>query len=188
MDAISILNGLKNKILDAKNYELLKHTYDLQNQNIEQLKTSNEGFKEDNKRLREEVDGLKAENESLKQTVAKLTQKVSQLSEHTVSPCLSDVALAILELYRQHSGEPLYKKSQIIPSLISNFSKIQIESGIDDLEETKMIEWSHRKSNERRRNLYTNRAMLDSLSRGRYDDDDDDVAYSLTKQGRKHLA
>lgn len=139
MDAISILNGVKNKVLDAKNYELLKRTYDLQNQNIEQLKTSNEGFKEENKRLREEVDGLKAENESLKPTVAELTQKVSQLSEHIASAYLSDVAVAVLYLYHKLDRSELWDETDIIPSLINDFRRIQIESGIDDLMKAKMI-------------------------------------------------
>ncbi len=184
MDAISLLNGLKNKVLDAKNIELLKHTYDLQNDNIEQLNTSNTAYKENNERLQEEVKDLKTENESLKQTVAQLNQRVSQLKGGSVSSGLSEVQIAILELYRERSAEPLYKESQIIPSLTSNFSRIQIESGIDDLEEAKMIEWSHRKSDLGHKFL-TNRDLL----AGRFDEryDDDDTAYSLTTQGRKHL-
>jgi len=176
MDAISILNGVKNKVLDATNYELLKRNYELQNDNIEQLKTSNEAFKEGNERLQGEVDGLKAENESLKQAVA-------QLNRGSVSSGLSEVAVAILELYRERSAESLYKESQIIPSLTSNFDRIHIQSGIDDLEEAKMIEWSHRKSDLGHKS-FTNRNLL-----ARFDerDDDDDIAYSLTKQGRKHL-
>lgn len=177
MDAISILNRVKNKVLDAKNFDILKRTYNLQNENIEQLNTSNTAFKESNERLQEEVNGLKMENESLKQTVAELTQRVSQLDGDRVSSGLSDVELAILELYRERSTEPLYKEAQIVRPLISNFSRIQIESGIDDLVEAKMIEYSHAKSD-----LGT---VVTDLCDERYDEDD--IAYSLTKQGRKHL-
>ena len=161
MDAISILNGIKNKILDAKNYELLKHTYDLQNQNIEQLKTSNEGFKEDNQRLRGEVDGLIAENESLKQTVAELTQKISQLSEGNESSGLSEAALAILHSYHQRDETCLGMEGEIIPDLKSKFTKIQIESAIDELKTAVMIR-----------------------REGRWED----VYYSLTEKGKKDLA
>ena len=55
MDAISLLNGVKNKVLDATNYELLKHNYELQNQNIEQLKTAKELSEKSNEHLQEEV-------------------------------------------------------------------------------------------------------------------------------------
>lgn len=178
MDAISILNGVKNRVLDAKNYELLKRTYDLQNQNIEQLKTSNEGFKEDNKRLREEVKNLKTENESLTKTVAELTQKVSQLNKGSISSDLSKVALAILALYKQKDTTELRKESQIIPALSSSFSKIQIQTGIDKLEKTEMIECS----SARQDRGYDPFAVDDwSESRMQY-------LYSLTSKGRKYLA
>jgi cell division protein FtsB len=137
MDAISLLSGLKDKVLDAKNFDLLKHTYDLQNQNIEQLKTSNDFFKEDNKRLREEVNVLKTENESLKQTVTELTERVSQLNGGSASSGLSKVAFAVLGLYQQLDETHLYREAVIVPTL--NFSKIQIESAIDELMNADLI-------------------------------------------------
>lgn len=139
MDAISILNSIKNKVLDAKNYDLLKRTYELQNENIEQLKSNNEVFKEGNELLREDVNRLKEENESLKQTVAELSQKVSQLGHDSVSLGLSEVALAILELYRQRDTTRLYNKADIIPSL--NYSEIKIESALDELKTANIIKW-----------------------------------------------
>ena len=163
MDAISLLNGVKNKVLDAKNYELLKHTYDLQNQNIEQLKTSNEGFREDNERLREEVNGLKGENESLKQTVAQLTQRVSKLNGGGVPSGLPEVAVAILDLYHRLDKTELYKESQIFQNL--DFTKIKVESAIDELITAKMI----------------GRPVM-------YVVGDSDTLYPLTKLGKKYLA
>ncbi len=38
MEITAILNEIKGKVLDATHFELLKHAYDLQNQNIHQLK------------------------------------------------------------------------------------------------------------------------------------------------------
>ena len=171
MDPISILNGVKNKVLDATNYDLLKRTYNLQNENIEQLKTSNNVFKESNERLQEEVNGLKMENESLKQTVAELTQRVSQLNGGSVSSGLSDVAFAILDLYHRLDKAELFKETEIIPAL--KFSTIQIESAIDELKTAKMIEWS-RISNEESEDW-------DSVSITK-------TAYSLTVEGKKYVA
>jgi len=160
MDPISILNGIKNKVLDAKNYDLLKRTYELQNENIEQLKSNNDVFKERNRLLQEEVNNLKKENESLKHTVDELTQKVSKLSDESMSSELSEVAIAVLGLYLQFDRIDLWKEGEIISSL--NFSTIQIESAIDELKRANFIKQS--------------RAVWH------------DTAYSLTVQGKEYLA
>lgn len=160
MDAISLLSGLKDKVLDAKNIELLKHTYNLQNQNIEQLKTSNNTFKENNEHLQDEVNGLKTENESLKQTVAQLTQKVSQLNGDNVSSGFSDVAAHILNLYYEEGKTSLYREKEIFPNL--KFGEIKIESAIDELVAAKMLSCGGRNRN--------------------------GTLFSLTVQGKKYLA
>ncbi len=161
MDVISILNGVKNKVLDAKNYELLKHAYALQNENMEQLKSNNEAIKENHQLLQKKVNHLEEENKSLRQSVAELSQKVSQLDRDGVFSGLSEVALAILDLYRQRDTTGLWKESEIIPAL--HFGKIQIASGIDELKKAKMIDPSSGSP-------------------------DGDMKYSLTEQGKKYLA
>lgn len=176
MDMISILNGLKNKVLDVKNYELLKHTYELQEENIKQLKTSNETIKDNNKLLQEKVDLLEKENRELNKSLPKI-------QDRNESEVLSEVELAILELYRERSAEPLYKESQIIPALSSNFTRIQIEAEIDKLEEVKMLEWSHRKSDRGRSSWLEARNKL----RVNVQSHEDDIPYALTKEGRKKL-
>ncbi|MBA7482016.1 hypothetical protein ES707_17496 [subsurface metagenome] len=160
MDVISILNGVKDKVLDAKNYDLLKRAYALQNENIEQLKTNNEALKESNKLLKEKLVHLEGENESLKQSVDEISQRVSQLDQDSASSSLSEVALAILDLYRQRDTTGLFKEVEIIPDL--NFSKIQIESAIDELKRSNMI-----------------KSSLISHDYG--------IKYSLTEQGKKYL-
>jgi len=55
MDAIAILNGVKDKVLDAANYDILKRTYELQNENIKQLETSNTTYKENNEHLQNKL-------------------------------------------------------------------------------------------------------------------------------------
>ena len=41
---MQILAGLKDKVLDASHFDILRHAYELQNQNIEQLKTNNDAL------------------------------------------------------------------------------------------------------------------------------------------------
>lgn len=166
MDAISILNGIKNKVLDAKNFDLLKRTYELQNENIEQLKSNNEVFKERNELLQEEVNRLKEKNKSLEHTIGKLNQRVSQLSDSSISSELSKVAVAVLGLYLQSDKTELWKDTHIIPLLKCspfNFSTIQIESAIDELKRVNFIKQSRESW-------------------------DDSAAYSLTVQGKEYLA
>ncbi|MBL7146891.1 MAG: hypothetical protein ISS76_21820 [Phycisphaerae bacterium] len=55
MGAISILNEVKNKVLNAEYYDLLKRAYDLQNENIEQLKSIIENLKKNHFLLDEYV-------------------------------------------------------------------------------------------------------------------------------------
>jgi cell division protein FtsB len=160
MDLISILNGLKDKVLDAKNFELLKHAYDLQNENIEQLKSNNDALKENNDLLKEQVKDLQKENESLKLRIENLSQKLAQVDYGSEVSRFSEVAIAILDLYQQHDTTGLWKESEIIPAL--SFSTIQVESAIDELKNAKMI-----------------RSTL--IGSG-------GIKYSLTEQGKKYLA
>ncbi len=163
MDPIAILSGLKDKVLDAKNFELLRNAYDLQNDNIEQLKSNNEAIKESNELLRERAKKLEKENQSLQRTVAELRQKVPQLDDSCESSGLSKVAVAILDLYHKSDETELWDQSQIIPPLQPSFTKIQVKSGLDELCEANIIR----------------------LSRG---GGEDYLQYKLTVDGKKFLA
>ena len=66
MDISKILGEIKGKILDAAHFDLLKRAYDLQNENIEQLKSNNEAFKESNSLLEKENRSIREENQKLK--------------------------------------------------------------------------------------------------------------------------
>ena len=44
MDVIAILQTLKGKVLDATHFDMLKHAYELQDQNLKQLKTNNDVY------------------------------------------------------------------------------------------------------------------------------------------------
>jgi hypothetical protein len=73
MDIISMIESMKGKVLDQMQIELIKHTYSLQAENMEQLKTSNEllrakveELKRDNLLLYEKVGGLHGEIDVLR--------------------------------------------------------------------------------------------------------------------------
>jgi len=110
--------------------------------------------------LEKENRKLKAENGSLRQSMDELTQRLSQLEHDSAPSKLSQVALAILDVYRQRDKTKLFKEAEIIQAL--NFGKIQIESAIDELKNTDMI-----------------RPTMISHDYG--------VLYSLTEKGKKYL-
>ncbi|MGD0553135.1 MAG: hypothetical protein ABSB25_10870 [Sedimentisphaerales bacterium] len=161
MDPISILKGLKDKVLDAQNFDILKHVYDLQNENLEQLKHNNDALKESNGLLREQVNSLRKENESLKQQVGELSQKVAQ-NDDNASTSFSEAADAILGFYHLEDSTDVLKDS-IISALSDHFGTIQIESAIDELTDANMI------------------SLISMNQEG-------NMRYSLTAQGKKFLA
>jgi len=86
MDITAILSSVKGKVLDVHHFDLLKHAYELQNENIEQLKTNNEALKEKLQLLKEEAALLSRENETLTATVKTLRSQLAALS-HTEGLC-----------------------------------------------------------------------------------------------------
>ena len=136
MDVISILSGVKNKVLDAKNYELLKHAYDLQNENIEQLKSNNEALKESNQLILEKVKRLENENESLRQSVEHLKEQVSKYSDTFHASELSEVARAVLKLYVQEDATNMFGED-IIRAI--SYGRIAVEAALDELEKVGIL-------------------------------------------------
>ena len=77
VDIAPILSSIKDKVLDARHIELLKHAYELQNQNIEQLKSNNEALREKALLLEEKAALLNRENEALKTTINTLESRLA---------------------------------------------------------------------------------------------------------------
>ena len=69
MDIARILGSIKGKVLDATHFELLKHAYELQVQNTDQLNNNNEALKENNELLQQKLRELEDENSRLKKVV-----------------------------------------------------------------------------------------------------------------------
>ncbi len=161
MNIGTILSDIKGKVLDAAHFDRLKHAYDLQSDNIEQLSRNNAAFKEGNELLLKQVAELKEANDSLTQTVAQLRQRLAKLDDEPTLSRLSEVALAVLHLYQQADSTRLYKETDILATL--SFTRIQIESAIDELKKADMI---------KDRSIHPTRG----------------ICYSLTERAKRHLA
>jgi hypothetical protein len=81
MDFLGMLNGLKGKVLDAAHFDLLKSAYDLQNENITQLKSNNEALKENAELVRGQVEQLRLENHQLLETNKELLSELKQINQ-----------------------------------------------------------------------------------------------------------
>lgn len=79
------------KALDAAHFDLLKDAYDLQGENIAQLK-------ENNGLLQDRVRRLERENESLRESVEDFKQRVPSASGPSDLSSLSGVARDVLKL------------------------------------------------------------------------------------------
>jgi len=136
MDIVSILSGIKGKVLDATYFELLKHSYELQNQNIEQLKSNNEALKESNQLLQEKMSRLEKDSTSLLQKVEELKKQVPVSSGQVNVSNLSEVAVAILKLYLSRDVTEMFP-DEMTPSV--PYSQIQVEAAIDELVDAEII-------------------------------------------------
>jgi FtsZ-binding cell division protein ZapB len=136
MDIINILGTIKGKVLDASNFDLLKHAYEHQNQNIVQLKDNNDALHESNELLKQKIRELSDENTILKETVKKYKNKIKSLPLTSLIDNLSEIAVNILELYISNDTRELWEK-YIMRTL--PFSKIQVQAGIDELCRAELI-------------------------------------------------
>jgi len=134
MDILSILSGLKGKVLDATHFELLQSAYELQNQNISQLKENNAAIKESNVLLTDKIQQLTKQNNKLQDDIDNLKEKIPQVENE-----VSNVALALLKKCVEIDATDFYvdEMADLIP-----YTKMQFEAAIDELEEIKLLEFS----------------------------------------------
>jgi len=138
MDIIKILSDVKGKALDAVHFELLKSAYELQNQNIEQLKNNNEALKESFSLLREKTKRLEKENYEYKKFIEAFKRENTSKKDIS-SPTLTEVANAILsECLKDDETE--FVAENMIARL--QYSKIQIKAALDELSKHKLIQIS----------------------------------------------
>ena len=157
MDITKILSTIKGKVLDAANYELLANAYDLQQQNIIQLKENNTSIKESNSLLKEKL-------ESYKKTMHEQNEKITQLEELTYLPKTVDSSSRVEEEEEVLIFLSNHTKLDINKNHLSQHLNIKDEKTqyfLDNLQEDKLVCGSCSMSNP--------------------------TSYSLTKQGRAYL-
>lgn len=122
MDILAILGTFKDKTLDLKDVELLRHAYELQEENIRQLQTNNESFKETSSLLREKNQALENQVSSLKKENAMLRESLDALQKSAAKQDTSDLSdehVALLQQVAAHNGGEGIVKDQ----LLSDFRK-----------------------------------------------------------------
>ena len=136
MDILNILDTVKGKVLDASHFDMLKHAYELQDQNIVQLRDNNDALRKTNELLKQRIKELNDENTILKETIRKYKNKTKSLPRTLLTDNFSEIAINILELYISNNTKELWEKF-IIRSL--PFSKIQVQAGLDELCRAELI-------------------------------------------------
>lgn len=136
MDISKILGDLKGKVLDAAHFELLKHAYDLQEENIKQLKTNNDALRENNQLLADEIAALKL----IKNGIESENKLIKAMFPNDDIE-LSDEAEAVLDVYLKKDGINLYQ-AWILSE--SGLTTIQTQSGITELQEKGFLTYGRR--------------------------------------------
>ncbi len=136
MDILGILTGIKGKVLDAAHFDLLRSAYDLQNQNIEQLKSNNEAVTENNQLLRERCEKLETEIGRLKAENAGLRAELAEGKTAKIDYTPTGIPLQILRLYRQVDEHLLFDEQ--VTSVLSH-SKLEIEVAFSELSENNIV-------------------------------------------------
>ena len=129
MEITKILGGLKDKVLDAANFELLKSAYELQEFNIEQLKSTNTAITENNMLLKEQVQQLEGELDALRSENSDLRTRVKEQSPQQIE-MPTGLTLGVLGVFYQADETTLYE-GQIQGGL--NASMVQIAAALSDL-------------------------------------------------------
>ena len=130
---LPILAGLKGKVLDAINYERLKAAFELQNDNIEQLKTNNATIRERDEFHKQKIASLETELSTLR---ARLTTVEKQSPPVPPAYEPSGVAAHILELYKKYQKVDLREKF-IQASL--KLSDLQMSAALRELQSNGML-------------------------------------------------
>ncbi len=131
MDIAGILGGLKDKVLDAAHFELLKNAYQLQEQNIDQLKSNNEAHKERVNLLHEKIEHLEKERDELAAEAGRLRQELTAVQPAADDGgAVSDEAAAVLVVYATKDATTL--DDNVILQAVE-FGNIELEAAISEL-------------------------------------------------------
>jgi hypothetical protein len=135
MDILGVLQALKGKVLDAAHFELLKHAYELQDENLRQLKNNNDALRENNELSKDKATRLEAENKALRRKVEVLETDRPKGPAPEVE--LSLAANTILEKFKELDKTDLYDED-LFKWL--DMTRIEIETGLDELQNLGLID------------------------------------------------
>ncbi len=139
MDIVKILSDIKGKALDTVHFELLKKTYELQNQNITQLKNNNEALKESNALLQDKISTLEDEKSKMGKQIHQLQienqdlksirslESKEELSEHSASILKKCIKEGINEFVDTAIGKKL------------SLNQLECETAIGELRKKRFI-------------------------------------------------
>lgn len=136
MDVLKTLAQIKGKVLDAAHFELLAHAYELQDQNINQLKINNEALKESNQLYKDKIERFETDLLNAKQRIEKYEQHLNKLTTNTNKLELSDVANSILILFYKCDVRSLFF-IDIVQG--ANSSEIRTQAALDELYKAGLI-------------------------------------------------
>jgi len=135
VDVLAILETLKNKALDAAHVELLRSAYQLQERNIEQLKTNNEALRENAELFKNANGALKAELEELRtrcDRIARELPRTQALFEYEPSEVAEKILRHVAKLDRG-----FFRDVELSNSL--NESQLKIEASLHQLEDREIV-------------------------------------------------
>jgi DNA anti-recombination protein RmuC len=137
MDVLSILSGIKGKVLDAAHFDLLRSAYDLQKENIEQLKCNNDAIRDGNAVLKQRIEQLEAEIARLETENADLRRRVTDTGADEVEYQPSGLAKQILRIYRQVDNGLLFDKHA---ASVLRKSQLEIETAFSELTKQRVVD------------------------------------------------
>ena len=138
MDISKILGGLKDKVLDAGHYELLKNAYDLQQENITQLKNNNSALKESNELFKEKSSAYLEKINQLEEKNFQLSKLIKEQSikEEPTEIQLSSLASTVLNKIISDDATNFYQNDVAGSTGLGN---IEAEAALDELSKHGLI-------------------------------------------------
>ena len=112
--------------------------YDLQNQNIDQLKSNNAAITENNQLLRERCERLEEESGRLKAENASLRAEQAHSNTTKIDYAPTGIPLEIVKLYRQVDSHVLYEEQ--VASVLRH-PKLEIEVAFSELSDHEIVSW-----------------------------------------------
>jgi len=130
-DALAILETVKNKVLDAVNFERLRTAYEWLDENLRQITANNAALRESNDLLKEKVTRLEADLTSAQQDIAQLVARIPKVPTVEAAVELSQLAIGLVEALARADTTRFGTKK--LPLIAHHLSEVQRQAAIDEL-------------------------------------------------------